>query len=102
MKPTPSARLVATPTGRELVLTRTFHAPIDDVWASVTESERTALWFGPWSGTPGVGNTITITMVAEEDGPPSKATIDACEPPNRLGLSMIDEAGQWKLELRLA
>jgi len=27
-------------------MSRTFRAPIEDVWASLTESERTVRWFG--------------------------------------------------------
>ncbi|MGP4090788.1 hypothetical protein [Streptomyces sp. KR55] len=40
----PSGRLVRTPTGFDLILTRTrtYHASVDDVWASVTEPERAA------------------------------------------------------------
>ena len=45
MNPKPIGRL----RGDDLVLTRTFRAPIDDVWTSVTSSESTARWFGPWT-----------------------------------------------------
>ena len=48
------------PTGRlegnDLVLTRKFEAPIEDVWTSITKSESTARWYGSWTGTPGAGN----------------------------------------------
>lgn len=73
--------------GKDLVLTRRFQAPIEDVWTSITKSESTARWYGSWTGTPGVGNTIKIKMVFEKDGPESEAQIDACEPPRHLGLS---------------
>lgn len=79
------------PTGRldgnDLVLTRRFEAPIEDVWTSITRSESTARWFGSWTGTPGTGNTIRVKMVFEQDGPESVAHIDACEPPHRLALT---------------
>lgn len=42
MNPTPTGRVVRTSSGYDLVVTRRFSAPIDDVWAGVTESERTA------------------------------------------------------------
>ena len=42
----PSGQLVRTADGNELVVSRTFRAPIEDVWASVTEPDRTARWFG--------------------------------------------------------
>jgi uncharacterized protein YndB with AHSA1/START domain len=79
------------PTGRiegnDLVLTRRFDAPIEDVWTSITKSESTARWYGSWTGTPGAGNTIQVKMVFEGDGPPSEVHIDACEPPRRLALT---------------
>jgi hypothetical protein len=75
MNPTPTGRLVRTPEGRDLVITRTFRAPIEDVWASITEPERTARWFGPWSGEAGPGKTIRYTMAFEEGGPEMESII---------------------------
>ncbi|WP_229070068.1 SRPBCC family protein [Actinoplanes sp. DH11] len=97
MSPTPTGRLF----GNDLVLTRTFRAPIDDVWASITESERTARWFGPWQGDAAPGNTIKVQMAQEEGRPWMDVTIDACEPPARLVLSAVDDHGSWNLELAL-
>ena len=57
MSPTPTGRLF----GDDLVLTRTLRAPIADVWASITEPDRTARWFGPWQGDAGPGSTITVS-----------------------------------------
>jgi uncharacterized protein YndB with AHSA1/START domain len=87
--------------GNDLVLTRRFEAPIEEVWTSITKSESTARWYGSWTGTPGVGNTIKIKMLFEQDGPESVAHIDACEPPSRLALST---QGSWgvKVEITLA
>lgn len=68
------------------MVTRTFRAPIEDVWASVTESDRTARWFGPWKGDGRPGGTIQFQMVQEEGAPWSEARIEACEPPRRLAL----------------
>lgn len=42
----PVGRLVRAGGGSALVVSRTFRAPIEDVWASVTEPDRTARWFG--------------------------------------------------------
>lgn len=95
-----------TPTGKlfgtELVLTRTFRAPVEDVWASVTEPERTARWFGRWEGEAGPGATIKIQMAFEDDQPWTEATINACDAPRHLDLTTVDEAGTWHLELRLS
>jgi hypothetical protein len=49
----PTGRLVPTADGSELILSRTFRAPIEDVWASVTEPDRTARWFAHVSPSPG-------------------------------------------------
>ncbi len=91
-----------TPTGwlegDDLVLVRRFEAPIEDVWESLTRSERTARWYGTWTGTPGTGNTIKIKMVFEQDGPEAEARIDACERPRHLALSTT---GQWGVRIEV-
>ncbi|MFI6865942.1 SRPBCC family protein [Nocardia sp. NPDC050406] len=98
MTPQPTGRLLRTDTGRDLVLTRTFRAPIQDVWASVTEPERSARWFGPWEGEAGPGRNIKVQMVFEEGKPWFEMHIDACEPPRRLALRTTDDAGEWILD----
>src|SRR5690349_23356829 len=97
MTPTPTGRLV----GDDLVLTRTFPAPVADVWASLTDPERTARWFGPWQGEGAPGRTIKVQMVQEEGDPWVEMTIEACEPRQRLALSAVDEYGEWHLDLTL-
>lgn len=101
MTPEPTGRLRTTPSGYDLVLTRTYRASANDVWASVTEPERTARWFGPWRGEAGPGRTIEVQMAFEESAPWCPMRIEACEPPRRLAVSMEDEAGSWLLELLL-
>jgi uncharacterized protein YndB with AHSA1/START domain len=98
----PTSKLFRTDAGCDLVLTRTFRAPADDVWASITEPERTAHWFGPWEGQAGPGRTIKVQLLHEEQTPWCEMRIEACEPPRRLELSARDEAGSWHLELLLA
>jgi uncharacterized protein YndB with AHSA1/START domain len=98
----PTARLFPTATGGDLVLSRTFRAPVADVWASVTEPDRTARWFGPWEGDAGPGRTVKVQMAYEEQTPWCDLRIDACEPPSRLAVSMTDDSGTWRLELLLS
>lgn len=98
MSPTPTGRLF----GKDLVLTRTFRAPIDDVWASLTEPERTARWFGRWEGDAAPGRTIKVQMAQEEGQPWMDMTIDACEPPRRLSVSAGEADGRWLMDLELA
>jgi uncharacterized protein YndB with AHSA1/START domain len=102
MTPIPTGRLFRTDTGSDLVLTRTFRALADDVWASLTEPERTARWFGPWKGEGRPGSTVKVQMVFEEQEPWVEVRIEACDPPRRLSLSMADEAGSWRMELVLS
>ncbi|MBO3737430.1 SRPBCC family protein [Actinoplanes flavus] len=97
MTPTPTGRIL----GGDLILTRSFRAPVADVWASLTEPDRTARWFGPWKGDAAPGNTIQVQMVQEEGQPWMDMTIDACEPPRRLALSAVDDYGSWHLDMVL-
>lgn len=101
MNPTPSGVLVRTPAGRDLVLTRTFRAPIEDVWASITESDRTARWFGSWTGEPGPGRTILVTMGFEPGAEPQEMKIEACEAPRHLAMSSESEHGNMHVEAHL-
>jgi uncharacterized protein YndB with AHSA1/START domain len=102
MSPVPTGRLFRTDTGSDLVLTRTFRASAEDVWASLTEPERTARWFGPWEGEAAPGASIKVRLMFEEGTPSMDMRIDACEPPRRLALSAVDEAGTWRTELLLS
>lgn len=102
MTPRPTGRLLPGDTGRDLILTRSFRAPIEDVWASITESERTARWFCSWSGEPGPGKTIRYRLEFEDGAPEAEMTIEACEPPHHLAVSAQDEYGTWRLEARLS
>jgi uncharacterized protein YndB with AHSA1/START domain len=102
MSPIPTGRLFRTDTGSDLVLSRTFRASAEDVWASLTEPERTARWFGPWKGDAAPGRTIQVQLAFEEQTPWCDLHIDACEPSRRLALSMTDDFGTWRVELLLA
>ena len=102
MNPSPTGRLIRTPEGRDLVIIRTFRAPIEDVWASITEPERTARWWGRWWGEPGPGRTIHYTMAFEAEGPPAEMRIEACEPPRHLAVRAVNDFGDWRLEAHLS
>ncbi|WP_114561219.1 SRPBCC family protein [Desertihabitans aurantiacus] len=102
MSPTPTGRLTRTAAGADLVLVRTFRAPRADVWAALTESERTARWIGPWTGEPGAGRTVRLTMTAEDEEPTGDLDIVACEAPSHLRVRMVDEYGAWDLEAHLS
>lgn len=98
--------MTTEPTGRYethggqniLALSRTFHAPITDVWKWITEPQRLARWIGTWDGDPATGS-IQFHMTAEgEDSPPVAVSIEACEPPHLLRVTM-DAAWVLRLEL---
>lgn len=98
MSPQPTGRIHRTAAGRDLELVRTFRAPIRDVWASITEPERTARWFGRWHGSPGAGSTIRYSMAFEEGAPEAEMTIRRCDPPSHLELYAEDTHGIWHIE----
>jgi uncharacterized protein YndB with AHSA1/START domain len=82
-------------------LSRRLSGPLDDVWAAITDPVRSARWFGPWEGKPGVGRTIKVQLVFEEGQPWSDLRIEACEEPRHLAISMVDEGGEWRLAVEL-
>ncbi|MET4920834.1 SRPBCC family protein [Streptomyces sp. PSRA5] len=102
MAPTPTGRLLRAPDGVDLVLTRGFALPVQEVWAAVTEPARTALWFGPWEGDGVPGGAARVRMVFEERTPWIELRIEACEAPHHLIVTTVDESGSWRLELRLS
>lgn len=102
MSSTPTGRLLRTADGSDLIVSRTFRAPASDVWASVTEPDRTARWYGRWEGDAAPGRTIKVQMAYEDQAPWFDMRIDACDPPRRLALSATDESGTWRVELLLS
>ena len=97
MNPKPTGRL----RGNDLVLSRTFRAPIDDVWTSVTSSESTARWFGPWEPT-GDDKKIRIQMAFEEGKPWLDGTIERCEAPHHLAVRTKSAYGEKLLSMTLS
>ena len=102
MSPAPTGSLSATTDGRDLELARTLDVPVEEVWAWLTEPDKTARWIGRWSGTPGVGRTVRFAMTFEEGGAASDVTITACEPPRHLAVELGEAAGGWRLEVIVA
>lgn len=89
-----------------VVFTRTFRAPIDDVWAAITESDRLARWVGSWEGDPASGR-VTFQMLYEGDEMPAETfVIDVCEPPHQLLVTTTsvteDGTQSWRLRMSLA
>lgn len=85
---------------------RTFHAPIDDVWAAVTEPERLARWIGTWTGDPTDGYVKFQMLYEGEDMAGERFQIDECEPPHRLRITTSmpydgENPEHWLLYLEL-
>ncbi len=95
MNPKPNGRL----RGDDLVLTRTFRAPMADVWTSVTSSESTARWFGPWERVS--DDKIRIQMAFEEGKPWLDGTIEHCEEPHHLAVRTKSAYGEKLLSMKL-
>ena len=83
----------ATRDGKEhVVFTRTFAAPIADVWAACTDPRRMQRWIGTWTGDPAAGE-IAFRMTAEgEDVPEEVYLVQLCEPPHRFVVRSRNEA----------
>jgi uncharacterized protein YndB with AHSA1/START domain len=88
-----------------LVFERTFRAPITDVWAAVTESDRLVRWIGHWEGDPTSG-AVTFYMTAEAaDAPAETIHIDECDAPRRVVMRSArpdDDSLEWKWQVDLA
>lgn len=86
--------------------TRTFRAPIEDVWAAVTESDRLGRWIGEWTGDPAEG-AVQFRMTFEGDEhTPERMQIDECEAPRLLRLTSTvlteGEQQQWRFRIDLS
>src|SRR4028119_16720 len=88
MNVAPTGRIDQNSEGRpSLVLTRDFHAPIEDVWAAVTEPVRLQRWIGTVPGDPASGR-VAFSMTAEGEGPAEDVEILECEPPRLLAVKL--------------
>ena len=100
--------MTAQPTGQisrqgdrlVLTITREFKAPIEDVWASVTEPERLARWIGTFTGDPASGR-VGFLMTAEGATEPEDMEIRECDPPRVLRLTSHVGEENWHLDLLL-
>lgn len=91
---------IAAGEGRQVRLSRTYDAPIDDVWDALTDPERIGRWFLPVSGDYRVGGRYQFEGNAGGE-------IVACEKPNRLLVTWVygdtsDPASVSEVEVRLS
>ncbi len=88
--------------GRHLIIERSFSASIEDVWASLTEPERVARWYGTIEGDLMAGQTIMVTMVAEDGAPAEPMQIIECDAPRRFLIETAGMGEPWRLLVELA
>jgi uncharacterized protein YndB with AHSA1/START domain len=79
---------------------RTWPDDADDVWAALTDPERTARWIGTYEGERAPGATGVFTMTAEDDAPIERVTVVECVECHRLVLDWPDNQN-WRIELDL-
>lgn len=88
--------------GHDIVIERTFRAPIGDVWRSIVEPERMNRWIGTWSGEAGPGKRVMFTMTAEEGAEPEEALIHQCEAPRLLDVETYQGDSSWRMRVDLS
>ena len=101
MSTRPTGRLEQRDGTSYVVIERSFRAPIEDVWAAVTDPDRMARWIGTWDGDPRSG-TVQFRMLFEGGSPSETITIRVCEPPHRLHVTNPVGVEVWLLELELS
>lgn len=84
---------VRTPEG--IAIPRRIALSPSELWAWITEPDRTALWFGRWSGDPASGR-VEVQLAAEEGAPTSTSTILECTAPRRL---VVENGPGWVVAL---
>jgi len=86
-----------------VVFDRTFRAPIESVWAAITESDRLERWVGTWTGDPSTGSVLFRMNAEGDDVKAETFTIDSCDPPHRIALTSNVEGEQrvWHFLLEL-
>lgn len=89
---------------RAMLLTRELAVTVDELWRWITESERTAQWYGPWRTTDGMapqmGDEVLVTMSEEEGDQESGMRIETCQPPTLLALASTAPAPfDWPISL---
>ncbi|GEL98402.1 SRPBCC family protein [Cellulomonas terrae] len=103
MTPSPTGRRETRDGHDSIVLDRTFRAPIESVWAAVTESDRLERWIGTWTGDPTSGSVLFRMNAEGDDTKPETFTIHECVPPRRITLTsqVVGEENVWHFVLEL-
>ena len=102
MTRTPTGRLQLAGDRLTLFVTRTFDAPIEEVWAAVTEPARLERWLGTWHGDPASG-TVSFRMGFEGDNASyEEMEIRECDAPRTLKVTSNVGPYVWYLDVELS
>ncbi len=97
-----TGHIARTDSGHDIVIERTFRAPIGDVWRSIVEPERMNRWIGTWSGEAGPGKRVTFIMTAEDSAEPEEVLIHECEAPRLLDVEAHQGEDSWRMRVELS
>jgi len=86
--------------GVRLHFERHYDASIHEVWSAVIDPDRMERWIGRWSGDPSTGE-VGFTMTSEGVTEAQPVTVDACEPPHHLAVTMPSPDGPWPITVTL-
>ena len=78
----PTGHYTLKPDGLYLQFDRLFHAPIEDVWFSLTNRNAMQAWIGTYTGRPETGG-VRFRMTVEEGAEWQDVSILECAPPHR-------------------
>lgn len=79
----PTGHYMLKPDGLYLQFDRLFHAPIEDVWYSLTNPTAMQSWIGTYKGSPATG-AVRFKMLFEEGSDWEDVSILECVPPHRV------------------
>lgn len=82
------------------MLTRDVAAAARETWDVLTDPDKTAQWFGRWTGAGRVGEPIQVAMTHEEGESAMEMTVTECEAPRKLRL-VSRETASWDISVEL-
>ncbi|WP_139415503.1 SRPBCC family protein [Agromyces laixinhei] len=92
----PTGHYVLKDDGLYLQFDRLFHAPIEDVWFSLTNPNAMRAWIGTYTGSPATGG-VRFRMETEGEGEWQNVSILECAPPHRF----VADSGSGPTGIRL-
>jgi uncharacterized protein YndB with AHSA1/START domain len=98
----PTGRVVHAANCPEIVIERTFRAPIEDVLDSIVDPDRMNRWIGTWSGEPGNGKRVQFLMTAEGQTEPEEVLIHRCDAPRHLDVESFHGGSSWRMVVDLS